>query len=109
MQYSVKYGLHQSFTDKNQFVKRNVALELESLAASLDHYVERSHKEAFHEYLHSCTNTITKNIYTNKDGTFTSLQKLRKNKDIIILSADKEPCTVILHKSDYVQKVDHND
>ena len=47
-----------------------------------------------------------KNIYTNKDRTFTSLQKLRKNKNIIILSADKESCTVILNKSDYVQKVD---
>ena len=32
----LKYGLHQRFTDENKFIKRNVALELESLAASLD-------------------------------------------------------------------------
>ena len=62
----LKYGLHQSFTGKNKFVKRNVAAELESLAASLDHYVEQSNKEAFHEYLGLCTNVITKNIYTDK-------------------------------------------
>ena len=47
----LKYGLHQSFADKNKFIKRNVAAELKFLAASLDHYVEQSNKEAFHEYL----------------------------------------------------------
>ena len=78
----LKYGLHQSFTDKNKFFKRNVAFKLEALAASLGHFVEQSDKEAFHEYLRSCTNRITKNIYTDKDNTFTSLQNLRKNKDI---------------------------
>ena len=69
----LKYGLHQSFTDKSKFVKRNVAVEFESLAASLEHYVEQYNKKAFHKYLCSCKNKITKNIYTNKDDTFTSL------------------------------------
>ena len=49
---------------------------------------------------------ITKNIYTGKDNIFRSLQKLRKNKDIIIISADKDPWIVILNKKDYVRKVD---
>ena len=31
---------------------------------------------------------------------------LRENKDIIILSADKESCRVIINKRDYVRKVD---
>ena len=83
----LKYGLHQSFTDQNKFDNRNVAVELGVLAASLDHYVEQSNKEVFQEYFHSCTNIITRNIYTDKDDTFTSLQKLRKNKVIVTLSA----------------------
>ena len=74
----LNYGLYQSFTDKNKF-SREILFELESLAASLDHYVEQSNKEAFHEYLSSCTNIITKNICTDKDGTFTSLKKLSIN------------------------------
>ena len=103
----LKHGLHQSFTDKNKFVKRNVAVELESLACSLDHYAEESNNEAFYEYLRLCTNIITKNTHTNKNDTFTSLQKLRKSKDGVILSADKESCTVIPNKNDYVWKVEH--
>ena len=102
----LKYGLHQLFTDKNKFVKRNVAIELETLAASLDHYVKQSNKEAFHEYLRSCRNIITKSIYADQDDTFTSLQKLRKNKDIVTISVDTESCTVILNKNNYVCKVD---
>ena len=77
----LKYGLHQGFTDKNKFVKRNAAVEHEGLAASLDHYVKQSDKKAFHEYLLSRASIITKNIYTDKDDTFTSLQKLRRNKE----------------------------
>ena len=53
--------------------------------------------------MHKCN--YKKYLYRQND-TFTSLQKLRKNKDIIILSADKESCTVIFNKSDYVRKVD---
>ena len=31
----LRYGLHRSFTDKNKYVKRNVAVELETLAGFL--------------------------------------------------------------------------
>ena len=41
----LKYGSHQSFTDKNKFLKKNVAVELKALAASFDHYVQQSNKE----------------------------------------------------------------
>ena len=36
---------------------------------------------------------------------FKSLTKLRKNENIIVLSAHKESCTGILNKTDYVNKV----
>ena len=62
----VRYGLHQSFTDKNKFVKRNVSVELEALAASLDHYVQQSDKETFQECLCSSTNITTRKIYTDQ-------------------------------------------
>ena len=58
----------------------------------------RNPTEAFYEYLGCSTNILTKNIYTDKDNTITSLQKLRKNKDIVILSADKDSRIAILNK-----------
>ena len=61
----LQYGLHHSFTDKNKYVKRNVAVELETLARVLDAHVTCTEKESFHEYLRSATNIITKNVYSD--------------------------------------------
>ena len=69
----LKYGLDHSFTDKKRYVKRNIAVELESLATSLDKFVDHSLKELFHEYLRSSANILIKYIYGGKDTTFKSL------------------------------------
>ena len=79
--------------------------ELESLSIILDKYINPSSKENFQEYLKARTKKITKNIYNDHDNTFKSLTNLRKNETIIVLSADKESCTVILNKADCVNKV----
>ena len=100
----LKYGLHQSFTDKNRHTKQNLAVEFEALSSKLDLFIKDS-KENFHEYLRSITNTVSNNIYQDKDNTFKLLDRLRTNKKIVVLSADKESCMVILNKIDYVNKV----
>ena len=61
----LRYGLHHSFTDKNKYVKRNVAVELQTLARVLDAHITHTEKEYFHEYLCSATNIITKNVYSD--------------------------------------------
>ena len=104
---SLKYGLHQSFVDKNKYVKRNVAVGMESIAVRLDKYVDISRKETFHEFLKSSTNIISNNIYSERDNTVKLLSPLIKNDKIVILAADKESCTIILNKSDYIMKVNN--
>ena len=42
---SLKYYLHQGFTDKKKIVKKNSAVELDALAAGLDYYVEQSNEK----------------------------------------------------------------
>ena len=80
---------------------------MESVALSLDNYVDVSMKETFHEFLRSSTNIISNNIYSEKDNTVKLLSPLIKNDKIVILAADKESCTVILNKSDYIRKVNN--
>ena len=75
---SLKYGLHQSFVDKNKYVKRNVAVEMKSRAVRLDKYVDVSMKETFHGFLRSSTNIISNNIYSEKDNTVKLLSPLIK-------------------------------
>ena len=64
-------------------------------------------KETIHEFLRSSTNIISNNIYSEKDNTVKLLSPLIKNDKIVILAADKESCTVILNKSDYIRKVNN--
>ena len=41
----LKYGLHHSFIDKIKFVKRDLSVELESLAANVDEFIFSDVKE----------------------------------------------------------------
>ena len=101
----LKYGLHQSNTDKNRHIKRNLAVELEALSSKLDPFIKVDSKENFHEYLRSVTNIVSNKVFRDKDNTFKLLSRLRKNENIVVISADKQSCTVILNKTDYVNKV----
>ena len=101
----LRYGLNHSYVNEHENVKRNVATELESLSINLEKYINPSSKEKYHEYLRAATNIIAKNIYNDHDNTIKSLRNLRKNENSIVLSADKESCTAILNKADYVNKV----
>ena len=59
----------------------------------------------FMNYLRSSTKVIANNVYKDSDNTFKSLNNLQNNNIIIILSVDKETCTVILNRTDFIKKV----
>ena len=86
-------------------MKHDTAVEFETLSTILDPFVNLSSKETFHEYLRSSTKVIDNNVYQDSDNTFKPLNKLWNNSNIIILSTDKETCTVILNRTDYIKKV----
>ena len=102
----MKYGLHNSFIDKNRFIKRDLGVELESLAASVDEFVSPEVKEEFHQFLRNTTYTLTNNVYHTKDDTYNKTKSLRDNKNIVILSGDKDSSIVIMNKIDYDKKVE---
>ena len=64
--------------------------------------------ETFGEFLRSFTNIISNDMYSEKDNTVKLLSLLIKDNKIFILAADKESCTVILNKSDCIEKVNNN-
>ena len=99
------YGLHQSRTDKNRDIKRSLAVEFETLSSKLDPFIKKDSKKNFHEYLRPATSIVSNNEYRDIDNTFKLLSRLRKNENIVVISADKESCTVILNKTDYFNKV----
>ena len=97
--------LNKSFTDKNSSIKQNLAVVFKALLSKLDPFIQEDSKENFHEYLRSVMNIVSNKVYRDKDNTFKLLNRLSKSENIVVFSADKESCTVILIKIDNVIKV----
>ena len=104
--YCLKYGLHHSFIDKNRFIKRDLGVEFESLASSVDTFVPPESKEKFHQSLGNTTYKLPNNVYRTRDTMYHKTKFIRDNKDIVILSGDKDSSIVIMNRKDYSKKID---
>ena len=62
-------------------------------------------KENVHAYLRKMTNKFTQNNHHTKDNTYNDLHHLRNNKNIVLVSGDKESSIVVMNKVDYGKKV----
>ena len=103
----LKYRFQHCFVDKSKSVKRNIAVELEIIAHLVKKDVSSKNMEYFREYLRKMTNKFTQNIYHTKDDTYRNLRHLIQNKDIVVLSGDKDSSVVVMNKKDYILKVDN--
>ena len=77
--YLEKTGLDYSYIDKNKYIKRNIAVELEAVANTVSKDIKPDERENFHEFLRGSTKKFTENVYQTKDKTFHSLKDLRNN------------------------------
>ena len=102
---SLKYGLHHSFIDKSKFIKRDLAVEFESLAITVDELVTPEQKEEFHKLLRRTTD-LSQNVYHTKANTFKETHKIRNDNNIVILPGDKDSSVIIMNRSDYTKKVE---
>ena len=95
----LEHSLKQCFVDKNKHIKKDIAVEFEILCNSNNKDISSDDKENFHELLRSATNTFTQNIYRTIDSNYNVLKPLKRNKDIVLLSDDKDSSVAILDKS----------
>ena len=94
--------LEQWFVDKNKHIKKNIAVEFETLCSSNNKDISSDDKENFHELLKSATNTFPQNLYRTINNIYNVLKHLKRNKDIVLLSGDKDSSVAILDKSPVV-------
>ena len=74
----LKYSLHHSFIDKNRFIKLDLGVELETLAANVDEFVSLEVKEEFHQFLRNTTYILTNNVCHTKDDIYNKTKSLRE-------------------------------
>ena len=98
----LKLGLDYSFTDKNKYIKKNLAANFESISARVAGKIDNEEKEDFHEFLRAYTDIFTKNIFMTRDNTYSKLKRIIKDESIAVISGDKDSSVVIMNKADYV-------
>ena len=94
-----EHGLKQCFEEKNKYIKKDIAVEFETLCSSVDKDISPDDKENLHEFSKSATNTFTQNVYRTKDNTYNLLKLLKANKDVALRSV------VILNTAFYKEKI----
>ena len=62
--------------------------------------------EEYHEFPRGYTNIFINNMNNTKDYTYSNLKVLIKNKDLCVLSGDKDSCIIIMNKQNNVQKLE---
>ena len=77
---------------------------IRNAAGNVDEFASPEVKEEFHQVLRNTTYTLTNNVYHTKDDTYNKTKSLRENKNIVILSGDKDSSIVIMNKKDSNKK-----
>ena len=96
------YIIHSS--TKISLLKRDLAVEFESLVTTVDELVTPEQKEEFHEFLRHTTDLLSLNVYHTKDNTFKETHKIRNNNNVVTLPGDKENSVIIMNRSGYTKR-----
>ena len=96
-------GLEYSFINKSKNQRKFLA---ESTCQSVDKNIDQGLKQEFHELRRGYTDIFIKNVNNTKDHTYNNLKALIKNKNLCVLSGDKDSCVIIINKQDYIVKLE---
>ena len=100
------FGLEYSFINKSKNQRKFLVPNLESICQRVDKDIDQGMKEEFHEFFRGYTDIFIKNMNNTKDYTCNNFKRLIKNKNLCVISGDKDSCVVIMNKQDYIQKLE---
>ena len=98
-------GLEYSFVDKNKNIKKFLAANFESIADRITDNLQSDQRENFHEFLRAYVDIFTKSVYTTTDYTYKHLKRIVNDKNLVVVSGDKESCVVLIDNTDYQDKL----
>ena len=102
----LELGLEYSCINKSKNERKFLSANLKSICQRVDKDTDQGMKEEFHVFLRGCTDIFIKNMNNTKDHTYSNLKGLIKNKNLCVLSGDKDSCVIIMNKQDYMQKLE---
>ena len=95
----VNLSLEYSFVDKNKNIKKFLAANFESIADRITDNLQSDQRENFNEFLRAYVDIFTKSVYTATDYTYKHLKRIVNDKNLVVVSGDKESCVVLIDKT----------
>ena len=86
-------------------MKKSLAANFESIADRITDILQSDQRENFHEFLHAYVDIFTKSFFKTTNHTYKHLKRIINNKNLVVVSGDKESCVVLINKTDYQDKV----
>ena len=102
----LEMGLEYSFVDKNECLKQQLAVTMETVSHSATKYVEDKKVEDSHEFLRTYTDIFTKNIYATRDFAYKNLKNMINNDELAAIPCDKDSCVAIMTREEYNKKLE---
>ena len=93
--------LEYSFVEKNENIKNFLAANFESIAYRITDNLQSDQQENFLEFLRAYVDIFSKSVSTTTDYTYKHLKRIINNKNLVVVSGDKESCIVLIDKTDY--------
>ena len=90
-------------TKKN--IKKLLAANFESIADSITDNLQSNQREYFHEFLRAYVDIFTKSAFTTTDYTYKHLKRIVKDKNVVVVSGDKESYVFLIDMTDYQDKL----
>ena len=97
--------LEYSFVDKTKNIEKFLAANFESIADRITDNLQSDQWENVHEFLRAYVDISTKSVYTTPDYTYKHLKRIINDKNLVVVSGDKESCVPFVDKTDYQDKL----
>ena len=98
-------GLEYSFVDKNKIIKKFVTANFKSIAGRITINLQSDQGENFHEFLCAYVDVFIKSVYTTTGYTYKHPKRITNDKNLVVVSSDKESCVVLIDNTDYQDKL----
>ena len=100
------FGLEYCFINKSKNQRKFLAASLESICQKVDKDIDQAMEEEFHEFLRGYTDIFITNVNNTNAHTYNDLKRLIKNKNLCVLSGDKDSCVIVINKQDYIRRLE---
>ena len=97
--------LEYSFVDKTKNIEKFLAANFKSIADRITDNLQSDQRENVHEFLRAYVDISTKSVYTTLDYTYKHLKRIINDKNLVVVSGDKESCVPFVDKTDYQDKL----